>query len=367
MLYSGTDHPYMESGGDGFVVVKRRNNPLREFAMVHQCMGKIGAVHPAKIIDLVKEMGNLVSLSGEYPIMGLSESSILIGRIFSEVFGGPFIFSTRYPVPGMMSFSEPHSHAPAQFLNLSSVRQSSKLCIVEDEITTGNTAMNLIRALTLEMPNLSEVTMIALKSFVSSERLSEMQKCADAMGIRFSLHCLYQEPIEENEPLNICDSEKPENSVSFDLLAPELEKGRGRVQAFSPQQGVMRYEMWGKALGEINLPSSITVIGASEAIDMAFEISYMLYLKGYDTELRHFTISPWELPCWSFHGSQIRSMYLYMPPGKADRNEAYILVYDQLFQEIQVKELAARLQKMGARVYLLSNIKGEIQFINVEK
>jgi len=362
----GTDCPYIESSGDGFVVVRRKNNPLREFAMVHQCMGKIGAVHPLQIVDLVKEMGQLVSLPGEYPVMGLSESSILIGRIFSEVFGGLFIFSTRYPVPGMMNFSEPHSHAPAQFLNLSAVRQSSTLCIVEDEITTGNTAMNLIRVLSGEMPRLSEVRMIALKGFVSSERYTEMKGCAESMGIEFSLQSLYQETSKHDEPLNICDSGKPACSASFDSLVSNIEKGRGRMEAFSPQQAFLRYEMWGRALAKLDLPQYITVIGASEAIDMAFEISYLLYHKGYDASLRHLTISPWELPCWSFHGAQLKSMYLYTPPSMAGGDEAYILVYDHLFQESQVRELAARLRHLGARVYLLNNIKGDIEFINVE-
>ncbi len=366
MLHPGTNRACVESNKDGFVVVRRKNNPLRDFAVVHKLMGKIGGVHPLEIVNLVKEMSKLVTPVKGSPIIGLSESSILLGRVLSEILAEPFVFSTRYPVPGMMNFSELHSHAPAQYLIPFLLRQSNALCIVEDEVTTGNTAMNLVRALSGEMPGLCDVEMIALKGFISPERFTEMQKCAESMGIKFSLHFLYQEACNNNEPLNICESSEPTDNSAFDFLISEIEKGRGRIDVFSPQQAFLRYEMWERVLAGLDLSQFITVIGASEAIDLAFDISYILYLKGYDTCFRHLTISPWELPCWSFHTPQSRSMYLYMPPSKADKGDTYILVYDQPFQESQVRELAVKLRKMGARVYILNNIEGDIHFINVE-
>ena len=348
-----------EVESDGFAVVKRKGNPLRERALVHRDLGKVGAVDPVNLINLV---GRLVSTGrrlNNYPIIGLSESSILLGRVCSEFYGlGPFIFSTRYPAAGMISFAEPHSHAPNQFLNLSGIEDCRGLYIMEDEITTGNTAMNLIGALGANLPQLHSVEILALKVLCSSQRLTEMVRCAEQIGINLKIRYLYQEASVHDEPLvdwGIQPLAVPEN---LPVPISDLERGRGRIEPFNPLQVRARYSQWRKFLAQAKIPPAVTVIGASEAIDLSFEISQLLAMEGHASSFRHLTISPWELPGWHFPSANARTLHLYRPPKDGG---AYILVYDHLFQTQPIQELAERLQAIGGQVLIISDIEGDIR------
>jgi hypothetical protein len=108
----------------------------------------------------------------------------------------------------------------------------------------------------------------------------------------------------------------------------------------------------------VELPPAISIIGASEAIDMAFEISNLLSTQGHNSTFRHLTISPWELPGWHFPSATGRTLHLYNPPEKGG---GYILVYDHVFQAGQVRNLAESLQAIGGEVFIISNIEGDIQ------
>lgn len=349
----------LKGGLDGFHVVKRHKNPLRKYGLVHRDLGKIGAVEPDRIINLVSRL-----VSGGLPfkhplILGLSESSILLGRVVCEYFGGGmFLFSTRYPhnESEMVSFTEPHSHAPAQFLKLSEAGDYREVCIVEDEITTGNTIMNLIQVLAGNLPSVTSVAVLALKALYSDQRYLEMVSVARAMGIKLSIRSLYRDFSGEDSVLRISNNSKTNKIRCIPCAGlTSWEYGRGRTDAFVPEKAALRYKKWEKLLSGLNLPRAVTVIGASEAIDLAFEIAQVLSLRGHQAFFRHLTISPWEVPGWCFPSSVpgTKPLHLYMPPHVGG---TYILICDQPFQRLQVKKLSGFLQNTGAKTHIL---KGE--------
>lgn len=346
----------LKNDADGFYTVTRHNNLLRKHGLAHRDLGKVGPVAPERVIQLA---GRLVG--GGLPfykplIMGLSESSILLGRVICEHYdGGLFLFSTRYPYDesGMVPFTEIHSHAPSQFLQLSNLGDCSEIVIVEDEITTGNTIMNLIEVLADNLPSLKRVAVLALKALCHFNKFTELSYRARSIGVELSIRSLYQdsryeESSEAHPPLL---SSPPKELVSQAHFS-EWERGRGRLEAFKTENVHLRYQRWEEVLPGLSLPRNLTVIGASEAIDLAFEVTSVLSRRGHRTFFRHLTISPWEVPGWIFPPSVpgARPLHLYMPPH---RGRTCIIVYDQPFQKEQVQRLSAYLQNNGSKTHIL--------------
>lgn len=356
LLLNKFQNSVIKNDSDGFYTVTRHNNPLRKHGLAHRDLGKVGPVVPERVIKLA---GRLVGdgLPFHKPlIMGLSESSILLGRVICEYYGGGlFLFSTRYPrdESGMVPFTEIHSHAPSQFLQLSNLGDCREIVIVEDEITTGNTIINLIEVLAKNLPSLKRVALFALKALCASDRFTELSSRARAIGVDLSIRSLYQDSRYEES----CQAHQPVlSSPSRELVSQahfsEWERGRGRLEAFKIENAHLRRQRWEEALTGLSLPRSLTVIGASEAIDLAFEITGALSRRGHRTFFRHLTISPWEVPGWIFPAPEpgARPLHLYMPPHRA---RTYIIVYDQPFQREQVQRLSAYLQNNGSNTHIL--------------
>jgi hypothetical protein len=328
---------------DGFTVVARKNNPLRQNGMVHRNLGKIGPVKPLYTINIVDEMVRGGIEFGTGPIIGLSESSILLGRIISEfITHTPFIFSSRYPMAGMVAFMEPHSHAPIQYLNMKALKDVREICIVEDEITTGNTLLNLIQVLLSQLDYLQTIRVVALKMFCSDYRVRQMQEIIAMRGVQLYLTSLYRGEPDKEELLLI--ESKVSQIESITLFDGFMEAGRGRTDLFLNADS--RREFWDKVF--VQVPEHLTVIGVSEAIDLAFEISHVLEKRGCNAKLSHMTISPWDLPGWEFDG--LRPLFLYYPPTVGGN---YVIVYDQMVQYEQVHRLASRLRALDSIVHVI--------------
>jgi len=356
LLVNDFQKSIVDEGFDGFDRVIRHNNHLRKYAYVHRDLGKLGAVDPDDIIRLAARMVNGALPFKNPLVLGLSESSILLGRVICEFFGGGmFLFSTRYPhnEVELVPFIEPHSHAPSQFLKLSGTGHCRDVCIVEDEVTTGNTIMNLVRLLAENMPSVASIAVLALKVFCSGRRIAEMSLEADEMGIQLAFHSMYHGMQDENAPAIhfVKSASARDGKVGPSVYSP-WEYGRGRIDPFSKEKAWFRYKRWSAVLSRLSLPAAVTVIGASEAIDLAFEITRVLAYRGHRTWLRHLTISPWEVTGWVFAPSTpgIRPLHLYQPPSKGG---TYIVVYDHSFQEEQVKKLSNCLKHVGSKTHVL--------------
>ncbi len=344
----------------GFAAVKRKNNPLREEALVHRSLGKIGAVEPAETETLVSRLSCQASLPGDWPIIGLSESSILLGRLVAENHSGSrFIYSTRYPEPGMVAFDEPHSHAPAHYLSLNGMDHYDRLCIVEDEITSGNTVMNLMRVLAVNIHDLKRVHIMALKVMCSDRRLHEMKDSALLLGIELTFGWLHREYRHDEETLKIWANPVSDwQSGCGSSRHSEWEKGRGRLEPFMSEDAAWRSKMWQSKLDGLDLSNEVVCIGASESIDLAYELASICKAR-VPSYYRHFTMSPWELPGWAFHEEGKRTLFLYNPPSKPS---SCILVYDQADQTGQVESLGLRLKKNGSRVYVMKHNERDFTF-----
>lgn len=137
-------------------IAKRENNNKRAYLVVNPCQGKHVPVMPHTAMEMFWELGKKVeaAYSGERLLLiGFAETATAIGAAIACQIHSSYMQTTREPVPGAdyLFFSEEHSHATEQKIVREDFEQIigsiQRIVFVEDEITTGNTIMNIITLL----------------------------------------------------------------------------------------------------------------------------------------------------------------------------------------------------------------------------
>lgn len=133
-----------------------RVNPRRAHLLVSPVLGKHVPVEPylalAAAAELAAVVGPLLEDVGSSLVIGYAETATALGHEVARTLGAPYLHSTRRPARNaeLLSFQEPHSHAPIhRLLPGHRVRpgEASAIVLVDDELSTGRTALATIRAL----------------------------------------------------------------------------------------------------------------------------------------------------------------------------------------------------------------------------
>lgn len=142
--------------------VAERINPKRAFLFVSKVLGRHIPVTARRHHDALKGLTDQIALHGESAlVMGFAETAIGIGAIVFEQLrrrgeNVGFLPTTRHPDGHdvWFAFSEDHSHATAHSVLAPQhpemrdfVDHFDTLILVDDEASTGNTFINLLRAL----------------------------------------------------------------------------------------------------------------------------------------------------------------------------------------------------------------------------
>lgn len=176
-----------ELPADALFLLAARNNPRRAFLFLSRVLAKHLPVSPAVIVDCHERIARHVpGCGGPVLFIGMAETATGLGQGVFEAWqrqnpGVPSLYvqTSRYRALGaeVLGFEESHSHAPQVFLHLPvepAMRAlffgARALVLVDDEISTGNTFVNLARTCLEQAPGIAHVHLASITDFLGEAR-----------------------------------------------------------------------------------------------------------------------------------------------------------------------------------------------------
>ena len=202
-----------------------RINKKRSFLFVSKLLGKHIPINPnkglvvgailadqyAKVVmgeDMELDEGLRSALSAEEPpatlspfisdqvnpvIIGFAETATGLGHAFYESFKkADFFHTTREKIVSfapVISFEEEHSHATSHrcYVDDLLLQNNREIILVDDELTTGKTAINIIRSLHLKFPR-KTYTVVSILDWRSIDHHKAFAALEVELGI--TIHCV---------------------------------------------------------------------------------------------------------------------------------------------------------------------------------
>ncbi|MDT0121108.1 phosphoribosyltransferase family protein [Paenibacillus sp. RRE4] len=180
-------------------------------------------------------MGVQMSLPEEVRFVGFAETATALGHSMYELFANraTYIHSTREYLPEIepdIQFEEEHSHAMSHrcyAMDSSALAEGGPLVLVDDEITTGNTTLNIIRDIQRNYPRKHYyiASLLDWRTDADEQKFSSLE---DELGITITALSLLKGKIQvTGEPTIDISGEKkiPESTslISVISVAGELE------------------------------------------------------------------------------------------------------------------------------------------------
>ncbi|MGI5222332.1 phosphoribosyltransferase [Nocardia sp. CA-290969] len=176
-----------------------RKNPRRAHLLVSTVLGKHLPTDPLVVRDAGDRLGDLVrAVLGERDavVLGFAETATGLGHcVATRIEAACYLHSTRRSVPGartLTGFEEGHSHATSHLLQPMPgdvFTAGLPLVLVDDEISTGNTALDAIASLHEFAPRTHYVlaTLVDMRTDADRARFAEV---AAGLGARIDTVCL---------------------------------------------------------------------------------------------------------------------------------------------------------------------------------
>lgn len=188
-MYQITNNKYNFKPEELFLIGKRVNNSKRSFLFISKLLGKHLAVNP----DIVKASGYLLSslkyefnndsfinciknncipdfsnkTSDNCLVIGFCETATGLGMsVASSIKGCTYQTTTREPINNVkkvLSFEEEHSHATTHcmYSDNTYLNNYKEIILVDDEITTGNSLLNLINEI-IKVSNIRKFSIMTI-------------------------------------------------------------------------------------------------------------------------------------------------------------------------------------------------------------
>ncbi|MFI5714792.1 phosphoribosyltransferase [Nocardia sp. NPDC051750] len=176
-----------------------RKNPRRAHLLVSTVLGKHLPTDPLVVRDAGDRLGDLVrAVLGELDavVLGFAETATGLGHcVAARIDAACYLHSTRRTVPGapvLTGFEEGHSHATSHMLQPMPgdvFTAGLPLVLVDDEISTGNTALDAIAALHEFAPR-THYVLAALVDMRTDADRARFTEAAAELGARIDTVCL---------------------------------------------------------------------------------------------------------------------------------------------------------------------------------
>lgn len=284
-------------------IAKRENNTKRNYLVVDPLQGKHVPVTPSAALNLFKNLAE--QLQGKYEgerllLIGFAETATAIGAQAAITLGTKYIQTTREVIPDVsyLFFSEAHSHATEQKLVKDdidcAINETDRIVFVEDEVTTGNTIMNIVRIIRREYQRKVKFAVASLLNGMTEEYLKIYQEeeidlhylvKTDHSGygaIAEKYHCdgLSIRAIQEEhtqEKLEVSTQDKIQNELPHIISIPGWMNARRFVDA-------KQYETACKKLAETVIAETGVEKGERVLVIGTEEFMYPALLTGQEIE-----------------------------------------------------------------------------------
>lgn len=152
---------------------------------------------------------SLIALSDKTLFIGFAETATGLGHaVFSLFDKAYYLHTTREQIPLLASelnFNEEHSHAVNHRcypLDAELIKTPKTIILVDDELTTGNTALNIIRAIHAKFPKTNYVV-LSLLDWRTAEDRANFRKLEQQLGIKILTTSLLEGEIAvSGDPVN---------------------------------------------------------------------------------------------------------------------------------------------------------------------
>lgn len=183
---------------DALVALALRRNPKRAHLLVSGVLGKHVPADPRDVHDAGLRLGRAVAARLAEPaglVLGFAETATGLGHCVAEALGADYLHSTRRTVPGLRpvaAFDEPHSHATGHLLLPEwpeLLTRAGPVVLVDDELSTGVTALNTIAQLQRLAPR-ARYVLAALADVRPAGARDAVAAAAASLGTRIDVVAL---------------------------------------------------------------------------------------------------------------------------------------------------------------------------------
>lgn len=203
-------------------------------------------------------------------IIGFAETATALGHSFFDCFQvGNYFHTTREEIPGetpAITFEEEHSHATAHRCYIPSeiIDNHREIILVDDEITTGKTALNIIQSIHRKFPR-KYYTVVSILDWRSEKNKQEFKQLEKELEITIhvvslivgNFHIKQQEKIKKETVVN-------KQTKKGDLLLEQIVL----ASFFTPA-----------SLISINQPEQVPYIHETGRFGLSSEVNHVLHQK----------------------------------------------------------------------------------------
>ena len=283
-------------------IAKRENNTKRSYLVVDPLQGKHVPVEPSKALNLFKSLAE--KLQGKYEgerllLIGFAETATAIGAQAAITLGTKYIQTTREVIQDAryLFFSEAHSHATEQKLVKDDIdrviNDIDRIVFIEDEVTTGNTIMNIIKIITKEYQKKTKFAVASLLNGMTEEYLKIYQD--EKIELHYLVktdHSGYGTVAEQYrcDGLYICSIPENHTQESADIDVQSEKNMREHIISIPGWMNARRfvdakqYEAACKKLAKTVITETVVKQGERVLVIGTEEFMYPALLTGYEIE-----------------------------------------------------------------------------------
>ena len=322
-----------------FCIGKRDNNKKRSFLFISKLLGKHLSVNP----DVVKSTGFLLSslkygfnnathiscikgigkpsfeehaFDKNVLVIGFCETATALGMsVASSIHGSSYITTTRETIHNMkqlLRFEEPHSHASTHCLYSDSIdlNRFKEIILVDDEITTGISLLNLIKEI-VKNSSVRKFSIMTILDWRNESMKYNYRKYISETGIEIYVYSLLSGYVfEENTTIyknkNVTHIEKTLDSISLNIfsrqIVPTLENPCTKYVSYTGRFGIdyeciNKVEVFSnKTANEVSnylgTNKRILILGQGENIYIPSRVAFYLQNIGYEVSFRTTSRTP---------------------------------------------------------------------------